>query len=144
MCGKSGRLLQRRERWQVGRHIGDGIDDKIRAERFGRCTGVPVGHQDDRHAGSTRSANIGAGTITVNYDGYDKHRTVIKDGARVGSDTMLIAPVTIGEGAFTGAGSAISRDVADGALAIERAQQKEIPGYAARREERQRRKREES
>lgn len=89
-------------------------------------------------------ANVGAGTITVNYDGFEKHRTVIKDGARIGSDTMLIAPVTIGEGAFTGAGSAISRDVSDGALGIERSQQREIPGYAARREERNRRRLEES
>ena len=89
-------------------------------------------------------ANIGAGTITVNYDGYEKHRTVIKDGAKVGSDTMLVAPVTIGERAFTGAGSTISRDVSDGALAIERSQQKEIPGYADRREARNRRKLEES
>lgn len=89
-------------------------------------------------------ANIGAGTITVNYDGFDKHRTVIGDGARIGSDTMLVAPVTIGENAYTGAGSTISRDVADGALAIERSQQKEIPGYAAKREARNRRKLEES
>lgn len=89
-------------------------------------------------------ANVGAGTITVNYDGYEKHRTVIKDGAKVGSDTMLVAPVTIGERAFTGAGSTISRDVSDGALAIERSQQKEIPGYADRREARNRRKLEES
>ena len=89
-------------------------------------------------------ANVGAGTITVNYDGYTKHRTVIKDGARIGSDTMLVAPVTIGENAFTGAGSTISRDVSDGALAVERAKQKEIPGYAAKREERHRRELEES
>jgi bifunctional UDP-N-acetylglucosamine pyrophosphorylase/glucosamine-1-phosphate N-acetyltransferase len=89
-------------------------------------------------------ANIGAGTITVNYDGFEKHRTVIKDGARVGSDTMLVAPVTIGEKAYTGAGSTISRDVPDGALAVERAQQKEIPGYAARREEQHRRNVEEN
>lgn len=89
-------------------------------------------------------ANVGAGTITVNYDGYEKHRTIIKDGARIGSDTMLIAPVTIGEGAYTGAGSVISRDVTDGALAVERSQQKEIPGYAARREAKQRRRQEES
>lgn len=89
-------------------------------------------------------ANVGAGTITVNYDGFNKHRTVIKDGARVGSDTMLVAPVTIGEKAYTGAGSTISRDVPDGALAVERSQQKEIPGYAARREEKHRRESEES
>ena len=81
-------------------------------------------------------ANIGAGSITVNYDGFSKHRTVVGKGARVGSNTMLVAPVEIGEGAFTGAGSVITEDVSDGALAIERSSQKEIPGYAARRRER--------
>jgi bifunctional UDP-N-acetylglucosamine pyrophosphorylase/glucosamine-1-phosphate N-acetyltransferase len=77
--------------------------------------------------------NIGAGTITCNYDGVAKHETVIEDRAFIGSDTMLVAPVTIGEDAVTGAGSTITRDVAPGALAIERSVQKEIPGYAARR-----------
>lgn len=78
-------------------------------------------------------ANVGAGTITCNYDGYDKHRTEIGADAFIGSDTMLVAPVTIGEAAVTGAGSVITRDVAPGALAVERSQQREIPGYAARR-----------
>ncbi len=78
-------------------------------------------------------ANVGAGTITCNYDGYDKHRTEIGAGAFIGSDTMLVAPVTIGEAAVTGAGSVITRDVAPGALAVERSAQREIPGYAARR-----------
>jgi bifunctional UDP-N-acetylglucosamine pyrophosphorylase/glucosamine-1-phosphate N-acetyltransferase len=87
-------------------------------------------------------ANIGAGTITCNYDGFEKHRTVVKPGARVGSDTMLVAPVTIGEGAFTGAGSVITQDVSDGALAVERSPQREIPGYAARRAERHERSKE--
>jgi len=85
-------------------------------------------------------ANIGAGTITVNYDGYEKHRTVVGKGAKIGSNTMLVAPVEIGEGAFTGAGSVITKDVSDGALAIERSTQTEIPGYAARRHERHQRK----
>ena len=85
-------------------------------------------------------ANIGAGTITVNYDGFTKSRTIVGKGARVGSNTMLVAPVEIGEGAFTGAGSVITEDVADGALALERSQQKEIPGYAARKAERHERK----
>jgi len=80
--------------------------------------------------------NIGAATVTVNYDGFDKHPTVIGDGVRIGSDTMLVAPVTIGDGAYTGAGSVITHDVAPGALAIERSPQKEIPGYADRRKRR--------
>lgn len=76
--------------------------------------------------------NIGAGTITCNYDGREKHRTVIEDEAFVGSDTILVAPVKIGRGAVTGAGSTITRDVSAGALAIERSQQKEIEGWAKR------------
>lgn len=83
-------------------------------------------------------ANVGAGTITCNYDGYEKHRTEIGAGAFIGSDTMLVAPVSVGEGAVTGAGSVITRDVAPGALAVERGEQKEIPGYAARRAARHR------
>lgn len=79
-------------------------------------------------------ANIGAGTITCNYDGFDKHPTEIGDDAFIGSDTMLVAPVKIGDRAVTGAGSVITQDVADGALAVERSSQKEIPGYAERRE----------
>jgi bifunctional UDP-N-acetylglucosamine pyrophosphorylase / glucosamine-1-phosphate N-acetyltransferase len=62
--------------------------------------------------------NIGAGTITANYDGRHKHRTVIGDGAFIGSDSMLIAPVTIGEGAVTGAGSVVTRDVPSGKVAV--------------------------
>jgi bifunctional UDP-N-acetylglucosamine pyrophosphorylase/glucosamine-1-phosphate N-acetyltransferase len=81
-------------------------------------------------------ANIGAGTITCNYDGYEKHETEIGEDAFVGSDTMLVAPVRIGDRAITGAGSVITRDVADDALAVERSEQKEIPGYAQRREAR--------
>jgi len=80
-----------------------------------------------------KDANIGAGTITCNYDGIAKHATVIGDRAFIGSDTMLVAPVTIGEDAVTGAGSTITKNVAPGALAVERSEQKEIPGYAARR-----------
>jgi bifunctional UDP-N-acetylglucosamine pyrophosphorylase / glucosamine-1-phosphate N-acetyltransferase len=86
-----------------------------------------------------RDANVGAATVTVNYDGFDKHRTVIGDGARVGSDTMLVAPVTVGAGAFTGAGSVITKDVPDGALAVERTEQRIIEGYAERKRERKRR-----
>ena len=78
-------------------------------------------------------SNIGAGTITCNYDGYEKHRTTIGDRVKIGSDTMLVAPVDIGDDAFTGAGSVISKDVSPGSLAVERSQQREVRGYAARR-----------
>lgn len=80
-----------------------------------------------------RDVNVGAGTITCNYDGFKKHPTRIGDGAFIGSDTMLVAPVTIGKGAITGAGSAIARDVPDEALAIERTEQKTVEGWAARK-----------
>ncbi len=76
-------------------------------------------------------ANIGAGVIFCNYDGFDKHRTTIGEGAFVGSDTALVAPVRIGAGAMTGSGSVITRDVADDALALERGPQVEKPGWAA-------------
>ena len=81
-----------------------------------------------------RDSNIGAGTVTVNYDGYEKHRTVIGDDVRIGSDTMLIAPITIGDGAVTGAGSVITDDVPAGALAVERAEQRVIEGYRRRKD----------
>jgi len=78
-------------------------------------------------------SNIGAGTITVNYDGHQKHRTMIGDGVKIGSDTMLVAPVSVGDDAWTAAGSVITKDVSPGALAVARSPQKEVPGYAARR-----------
>ena len=77
--------------------------------------------------------NIGAGTITCNYDGHRKHQTVIGDRVFIGSDTMLVAPLSIGDDAVTGAGSTITKDVEPGALAVERSTQKQLPGYAARR-----------
>jgi bifunctional UDP-N-acetylglucosamine pyrophosphorylase/glucosamine-1-phosphate N-acetyltransferase len=70
-----------------------------------------------------KDVNIGAGTITCNYDGINKHKTVIEDNVFIGSDTMLVAPIKIGKGATTGAGSTISKDVPQGSLAIGRARQ---------------------
>jgi bifunctional UDP-N-acetylglucosamine pyrophosphorylase/glucosamine-1-phosphate N-acetyltransferase len=81
-------------------------------------------------------ANVGAGTITCNYDGFAKHKTDIGAGAFIGSNTALVAPVKIGDGAYIGSGSVISRDVAAGALALSRAPQEERPGWAARLRER--------
>lgn len=76
--------------------------------------------------------NVGAGTVVVNYDGYEKHTTVIGDGARIGSDTMLVAPLKVGRGAVTGAGSVVTKDVPAGALAVERSDQKNVRGYRKR------------
>ncbi len=75
-------------------------------------------------------ANIGAGTIFCNYDGFFKHRTEIGAGAFVGSNSALVAPVKIGEGAYIGSGSVITKDVSPGALALERSTQEERPGWA--------------
>jgi bifunctional UDP-N-acetylglucosamine pyrophosphorylase/glucosamine-1-phosphate N-acetyltransferase len=77
-------------------------------------------------------ANIGAGTITCNYDGFFKSHTDIGAGAFIGSNTALVAPVTVGDGAITGAGSVITRDVPADALGLERAEQKEKQGWAAK------------
>jgi bifunctional UDP-N-acetylglucosamine pyrophosphorylase/glucosamine-1-phosphate N-acetyltransferase len=78
-------------------------------------------------------ANIGAGTITCNYDGFEKHETRIGAGAFIGSNTSLVAPVEIGEGAVVGAGSVITEDVSADALAVARGRQEERAGWARRR-----------
>jgi len=81
----------------------------------------------DTEVGS--KVNIGAGTITCNYDGANKHKTIIKDGAFIGSDSQLVAPVTIGKNSTIGAGSTITRDTEDGELALSRTAQKTIKGW---------------
>src|SRR5690349_18841803 len=86
------------------------------------------------------SANIGAGTITCNYDGFGKYRTVIGAGAFIGSNTALVAPVTIGDGAVVGAGSVITENVDADSLAVERTEQKGVAGWAKRFRERMTRK----
>ena len=80
-----------------------------------------------------RGANIGAATVFVNYDGVAKHHTTIGDQVRVGSDTMLVAPVTVGDGAYTAAGSVIVSDVPPGAMAVARAPQRNVGGWVRRR-----------
>jgi len=79
------------------------------------------------------NVNVGAGTITCNYDGQNKHETVIEDGAFIGSDSQLIAPVRVGRGAYVGAGSSITRDVPPGALGIARGRQENVEGWATRK-----------
>jgi bifunctional UDP-N-acetylglucosamine pyrophosphorylase/glucosamine-1-phosphate N-acetyltransferase len=116
-----------------------GVDTKagsfveIKASRIGDGTKVPhLAYVGDATIG--RNTNIGAGTVTVNYDGYGKYRTTIGDDVRIGSDTMLVAPVKVGRGAVTGAGSVITKDVPAGALAVERAEQRVVRGYRDRKD----------
>ena len=81
-----------------------------------------------------KRTNIGAANVTANWDGYAKHRTTIGDDVRTGSDTIMVAPVRIGSGAVTGAGSVISKDVPAGALAVERTEQRNVRGYRKRKD----------
>jgi bifunctional UDP-N-acetylglucosamine pyrophosphorylase / glucosamine-1-phosphate N-acetyltransferase len=88
------------------------------------------------YLGDTRigsDVNIGAGTITCNYDGVTKSQTTIEDGAFIGSDTQLIAPVTVGKGAYVGTGTTVRENVPDGALAVSAGKQRNIEGWAAER-----------
>jgi len=78
-------------------------------------------------------SNIGAATIFANYDGEEKHATVVGDDVRIGSDTMLVAPVTIGDGAYTAAGSVIVEDVPPGALAVGRGRQRNVEGWVEKK-----------
>ena len=80
-----------------------------------------------------RNVNIGAGCVTCNYDGYAKHRTLIEDGVFVGSGTMIVAPIVLGEGSLVAAGSTITKDVPPDALAIGRARQSSKKDWAAER-----------
>jgi bifunctional UDP-N-acetylglucosamine pyrophosphorylase/glucosamine-1-phosphate N-acetyltransferase len=82
-----------------------------------------------------RDVNIGAGTVTCNYDGYNKFKTIIEDGAFIGSGTNLVAPVTVGKGAIIGAGSTITKTVAQDSLALTRAGQRDVKGWAKKKRE---------
>ena len=108
---------------------------EIKNSDIGAGTKVPhLSYIGDTDIGE--GANIGAGTITANYDGTHKNRTYIGAGAFVSVDTMLVAPVSVGDGAYTAAGSVITDDVPPGALGIARARQQNLEGYAERRKER--------
>jgi bifunctional UDP-N-acetylglucosamine pyrophosphorylase/glucosamine-1-phosphate N-acetyltransferase len=121
-----------------GAQIGNFVE--VKASRIGkRSKAKHLAYIGDAEVGA--GVNIGAGTVVVNYDGYEKYPTVIADGARIGSDTMLVAPVKVGKGAVTGAGSVITKDVPAGALAVERADQKTVKGYRKRADEKHRSKR---
>ena len=122
-------------RLRPGTSLGEGarIGNFVEAKAATLDAGVKVNHLTyigDTHIGA--GANIGAGTITCNYDGYNKHRTTIGAGAFVGSNSSLVAPVKIGSGAYIGSGSVITRDVPDDALAVARGQQAVREGWASR------------
>jgi bifunctional UDP-N-acetylglucosamine pyrophosphorylase/glucosamine-1-phosphate N-acetyltransferase len=105
----------------------------IKNARVGRGSKVPhLSYVGDADIG--RDVNIGAANVFANYDGYEKHRTVVDDDARTGSATILVAPVRVGKGAVTGAGSVITKDVPPGALAVERSEQRVVKGYRERKD----------
>lgn len=115
---------------EIGRdvHIGNFVETKKAKIE----AGAKVNHLSyigDARVGA--KANIGAGTITCNYDGFNKHHTDIGAGAFIGSNSSLVAPVKIGDGAYTGSGSVITKDVPADALAVERSKHFEKPGWAA-------------
>ena len=122
-------------RLRPGAHIGAGarVGNFVEIKNADLGAGAKANHLSyigDAHVGA--GANIGAGTITCNYDGFGKYETNIGAGAFIGSNSALVAPVTIGDGAIVAAGSTISHDLAGDALAIERAEQVTKTGWAAR------------
>ena len=112
-------------------HVGNFVE--LKKTRLGRkAKANHLAYLGDATIGE--AANIGAGTITCNYDGVNKHPTVIEDGAFIGSDSQLVAPVRVGRGAYVAAGSTITQDVPAEALAIGRGRQENKPGWAAKRQ----------
>jgi bifunctional UDP-N-acetylglucosamine pyrophosphorylase/glucosamine-1-phosphate N-acetyltransferase len=122
-------------RLRPGTSLGDGgkIGNFVETKAATLEAGVKVNHLSyigDAHVGA--GANIGAGTITCNYDGFAKHKTEIGAGAFVGTNSSLVAPVKIGSGAYIGSGSVITKNVPDDAMAVERSQQTIREGGAKR------------
>jgi bifunctional UDP-N-acetylglucosamine pyrophosphorylase/glucosamine-1-phosphate N-acetyltransferase len=118
-----------------GAHIGErariGTFVEVKNSEVGANAKVPhLSYLGDADVGE--GANVAAGNITANYDGFAKHRTTIGKDAKTGVNTSYVAPVTVGEGAYIGAGSVITEDVPDGALGISRPDQKNVEGYAER------------
>ena len=122
-------------RLRPGTVLGEGakIGNFVETKAAAIDAGAKVSHLTyigDAHIGA--NANIGAGTITCNYDGFDKYHTEIGEGAFVGSNSALVAPVTIGAGAYVGSGSVVTKDVPPDALRVERAEQTTKDGWATR------------
>ncbi|MGN6607421.1 MAG: bifunctional UDP-N-acetylglucosamine diphosphorylase/glucosamine-1-phosphate N-acetyltransferase GlmU [Jatrophihabitans sp.] len=110
-------------------HVGTYVE--IKNSSVGTGSKVPhLSYVGDAEIGE--GSNIGAATVFVNYDGVAKHRTTVGDHVRIGSDTMLVAPVSVGDGAYTAAGSVITKDVPAGALGVARANQRNVSGWVQR------------
>ncbi len=117
---------------ELARNAKAGSFVEVKNSQIGEGAKVPhLAYVGDAEVGA--GSNLGAGTITANYDGFRKNRTTIGENARIGVDTMLIAPVEVGDGAYTGAGAVIKSDVPEGALAVSENEQRNIDGYAARK-----------
>ena len=116
----------------MGNHTKAGAFVEIKNSKLGDDAKVPhLSYVGDGDIGE--GTNIGAATVFCNFDGLEKHRTVIGKHVRIGSDTMLVAPVTVGDGAYTAAGSVIVEDVPPGAIAIARGQQRNVEDWVLRR-----------
>jgi bifunctional UDP-N-acetylglucosamine pyrophosphorylase / glucosamine-1-phosphate N-acetyltransferase len=116
----------------LGRGAKAGSFVEIKNSRVGEDAKVPhLSYVGDAEVGA--GANVGAGSITANYDGHNKNPTKIGEGARIGVNSSLVAPVTVGDRAYTGAGAVIREDVPDGALGVSSNEQRNIEGYAERR-----------
>ena len=132
---KAGALVGPYARLRPGAEIGEAahIGNFVEVKKVKVGPGAKANHLSYLGDGTVGAgANLGAGTIFCNYDGFDKYETHVGAGAFVGSNSALVAPVTVGAGAYTGSGSVITRDVAPDALALERSQQVEKPRWAAR------------
>jgi bifunctional UDP-N-acetylglucosamine pyrophosphorylase/glucosamine-1-phosphate N-acetyltransferase len=132
---RSGALIGPYARLRPGADIGEDahIGNFVEVKKVAVGKGAKANHLSYLGDGSVGAgANIGAGTIFCNYDGFDKFETHVGEGAFIGSNTALVAPIKVGAGAYTGSGSVITRDVAADALGLERAAQVEKPGWAKR------------
>ena len=118
---------------EAGAHVGNFVE--LKKTRLGK--GAKANHLAYLGDGVVGpKANIGAGTIFCNYDGFRKHVTTIEEGAFIGSNSSIVAPVTVGRNAYVGSGSVVTRDVPEDALAIGRAKQENKEGYGKRLRER--------
>jgi bifunctional UDP-N-acetylglucosamine pyrophosphorylase/glucosamine-1-phosphate N-acetyltransferase len=124
---------------KLGKHVKVGNFVETKKAVFGEGSKAShLSYIGDADIGA--DVNIGAGTITCNYDGVNKHKTVLEDGVFIGSDTQLVAPVRVGHGAYVGAGSTITKNVPPDSLALSRVPQKVIEGWATRKREQQKAK----
>jgi bifunctional UDP-N-acetylglucosamine pyrophosphorylase/glucosamine-1-phosphate N-acetyltransferase len=111
-------------------HVGTYVE--LKNAEVGEASKIPhLSYVGDATIGA--HTNIGAASVTVNYDGVEKHRTVIGDHARTGADNMFVAPVEVGDGAYTAAGSVITQDVPPGAMAVARGKQRNVAGWVKRK-----------